>query len=88
MRIDVVPTVEAAAPSELAGVVVLVVDVLRASTTMITALANGCVGIVPVADPDDARSWKDRLQAVSEGETGLTGHVVTDGRAVPNRTRP
>jgi 2-phosphosulfolactate phosphatase len=34
---------------------VLVVDVLRASTTMITALGNGCAAIVPVADPGDAR---------------------------------
>jgi len=33
---------------------VLVVDVLRASTTMITALGNGCTAIVPVADPGDA----------------------------------
>jgi 2-phosphosulfolactate phosphatase len=34
---------------------VLVVDVLRASTTMTTALASGCLGIVPVADPAEAR---------------------------------
>src|SRR5437016_14185631 len=33
----------------------LVIDVLRASTTIITALANGCLAIVPVADPRDAR---------------------------------
>ena len=55
MRIDVVPTVEAVTPSALAGAVVLVVDVLRASTTMITALANGCTGILPVADAAEAR---------------------------------
>jgi len=30
------------------------VDVLRASTTMITALGNGCAGLVPVADPAEA----------------------------------
>src|SRR5439155_1407759 len=34
---------------------VLVIDVLRASTTIITALSNGCDAIVPVADPQDAR---------------------------------
>jgi len=32
-----------------------VIDVLRASTTMITALANGAVRVVPVADVDEAR---------------------------------
>jgi 2-phosphosulfolactate phosphatase len=31
-----------------------VVDVLRASTTMIAALGNGCAGIVPVAEPAEA----------------------------------
>jgi 2-phosphosulfolactate phosphatase len=36
------------------GSTALVVDVLRASTTMIAALGNGCAGIVPVADPDEA----------------------------------
>src|SRR5437899_8062029 len=34
---------------------VLVIDVLRASTRIITALSNGCDAIVPVADPQDAR---------------------------------
>src|SRR5262245_52944102 len=33
----------------------LVIDVLRASTTIITALSNGCDAIVPVADPQEAR---------------------------------
>lgn len=61
MLIDVVPTVEAVAPSALAGVVVLMVDVLRASTTMITALANGCAGILPVADAEEARQRASAL---------------------------
>jgi 2-phosphosulfolactate phosphatase len=34
---------------------VLVIDVLRASTCIVTALANGCAGIVPVATPEEAR---------------------------------
>lgn len=55
MLIDVAPTAEALNPSQLRGSTVLVVDVLRASTTMIVALANGCAGIVPVADAGEAR---------------------------------
>ena len=55
MRIDVVLTADAVAPEQLDGATALVVDVLRASTTMITALAHGCVSITPVADPADAR---------------------------------
>ena len=49
------PTADAVAPGSLGGATVLVVDVLRASTTMIVALANGCAGITPVADAVEAR---------------------------------
>lgn len=55
MQVDVAPTAEAVGPAGLAGRAVLVVDVLRASTTIVTALANGCAGVVPVPDPETAR---------------------------------
>jgi 2-phosphosulfolactate phosphatase len=55
VRIDVAPTADAVVPADLGGVTVLVIDVLRASTTIITALSNGCAAIVPVADPQEAR---------------------------------
>jgi len=53
--VDVAPTPDAVAAAMLPGAAVLVVDVLRASTSIITALANGCVAIVPVAEPEEAR---------------------------------
>jgi 2-phosphosulfolactate phosphatase len=37
------------------GASVLVIDVLRASTTIVSALAHGCRALVPVADADEAR---------------------------------
>ena len=55
MRVDVVLTADEVVPGALAGATVLVVDVLRASTTIIAALAAGCAGITPVADPVEAR---------------------------------
>jgi 2-phosphosulfolactate phosphatase len=55
VRIDVVPTAEAAVVARLRGSTVLVVDVLRASTTIIAALANGCAAVVPATDPEEAR---------------------------------
>jgi 2-phosphosulfolactate phosphatase len=55
MRIDVVPTADVVTPDRVDGVTALVIDVLRASTTIITALASGAAAIVPVAEPDDAR---------------------------------
>jgi 2-phosphosulfolactate phosphatase len=55
VRVDVVLTADEVVPGALAGATVLVVDVLRASTTIIAALAAGCAGITPVADPVEAR---------------------------------
>ena len=42
-------------PGGTTGGLAVVIDVLRASTTMITALANGATRVVPVADLDEAR---------------------------------
>jgi 2-phosphosulfolactate phosphatase len=44
-----------------AGGIAVVIDVLRASTTMITALAHGAARMVPVADVDEARNRAARL---------------------------
>lgn len=54
MRIEVVPTAEAVTAEHVRDATVLVVDVLRASTSIITALAHGAAAIVPVAHPDEA----------------------------------
>ena len=40
---------------------VAVVDVLRATTTIAIALANGAEGVIPVAEPDDATALGGRL---------------------------
>jgi hypothetical protein len=55
VRVDVALLPAALAPAALSNATVLVVDVLRASTTIVTALTNGCLGIVPLDDPDEAR---------------------------------
>ena len=55
MRVDVALLPAALTAAELSTATVLVVDVLRASTTIVTALTNGCLGIVPLDDPDEAR---------------------------------
>lgn len=65
---DVVLTAEAVAPGQLGGATVLVVDVLRASTTIIAALAAGCAGITPVADPVEARRRAGAGGALLAGE--------------------
>ena len=70
MHIDVALTADAAGAMSLGGVSVLVIDVLRASTSIITALINGCDGVVPVATADEARRLASVLPA---GTTVIAG---------------
>lgn len=65
---DVVLTADAVVPARLAGATVLVVDVLRASTTIIAALAAGCAAVTPVADPVEARRRAGAGGALLAGE--------------------
>ena len=39
----------------------IIIDVLRASTSMITALSNGCQGIISVADIDQAKQLAQKF---------------------------
>lgn len=56
----------------LRGDVAVVIDVLRASTTMVTALAHGAAGVLPVAGVDEARRRAAAIgpAAVLGGERG------------------
>lgn len=73
--IDVALTVEELAAAPVAGAAAVVLDVVRASTTIVTALANGARAVVPVATPEEARArgrvWADGPVLVG-GERG--GH--------------
>jgi 2-phosphosulfolactate phosphatase len=48
-------------PGALRGGVAVVVDVLRASTVMIHALASGAAAVIPCLEVDEARQTKARL---------------------------
>jgi len=78
VRIDVAPTADAVVQAELGGVTALVIDVLRASTTIITALSNGCDAIVPVADPQEARR-----RAAAAGNGGALVAGERQGEPIP-----
>jgi 2-phosphosulfolactate phosphatase len=47
----------------LDGAVAVVIDVLRASTTIIYALAAGCPAVMPVAEVEEARATAGRMRA-------------------------
>jgi 2-phosphosulfolactate phosphatase len=53
VRIDVMFGAASVAPGDLAGKVVGVIDVLRASTTICAALANGARTVIPFEDTDE-----------------------------------
>ncbi|MBU4602811.1 2-phosphosulfolactate phosphatase [bacterium] len=47
---------------ELAGKLVVVIDVLRASSTIVTALANGCNGFIPILSPEQAKEEAQQFE--------------------------
>jgi 2-phosphosulfolactate phosphatase len=53
MRLDVFFTPSHAKPADTAGRLVAIVDVLRASTTVATALGNGAKTVIPVEGADE-----------------------------------
>jgi 2-phosphosulfolactate phosphatase len=66
------------APERLAGGVAVVVDVLRATTTIAHALAAGCDAVRPCREVDEAKRLADGLPA---GKVLLGGE--RDGRPLP-----
>jgi len=47
---------------KLAGKLVVIIDVLRASSTIVTALANGCRGFIPILSPDQAKKKAQQFE--------------------------
>jgi 2-phosphosulfolactate phosphatase len=73
MNVEVYLTPIAAADEDLRDVAVIVVDVLRACSTIVTALQNGARAIVPVADMAEAGKIAanlDHSTTVTGGERG------------------
>jgi 2-phosphosulfolactate phosphatase len=66
------------APERLVGSVVVVIDVLRATTTIVHALAAGCSAVRICGDIDEARHLADHLPA---GKVLLAGE--RDARPLP-----
>jgi 2-phosphosulfolactate phosphatase len=59
--IDVILTADAVDPARLPGARALVIDVLRASTSIIAALGNGAAAVIPVETVEEARARKTAL---------------------------
>ena len=73
MKIDVLPVFGKQTDYQLQDTTVIVVDVLRATTSIITALHGGAIKVVPTVDAGDAVALASRLgmrECVLGGERG------------------
>lgn len=68
-NIDVVLTARAASEADVKGKAVLVIDVLRASSTIVTALNHGARAVIPVADMAEA----GKIAAVMDEDVTVMG---------------
>ena len=64
----IVFTADSVRPEDVRGAVCVVIDVLRASTTIITALANGCPAVYPAETPELAREIARKRGCLLGGE--------------------
>lgn len=67
------------APEDVAEGIVVIVDILRASTTMTTALQNGAAGVIPCLNIDDALALRDRDDQFEYLLGGERGGLKIDG---------
>jgi 2-phosphosulfolactate phosphatase len=70
VRVDVVFGGAGLTASETSGRVVAVIDVLRASTSIAAALANGARAVIPLESPDDVVT---RAKALERSDVRLAG---------------
>lgn len=70
-----------------AGHTAIVVDLLRASTTIITALANGAREVIPAESPERAVSLRDEIGKVAVRLCGERGGEMIPGFDMGNSPR-
>jgi 2-phosphosulfolactate phosphatase len=59
MKIDIIPVFGNITREQLNGKLAVVFDVLRATTTIVTAVANGCKEVVPVVTVEEALAYAE-----------------------------
>jgi len=62
LEIDVFTSLNGIPDEAVNNKVVIVVDVLRATTTITAALAAGCLEVIPVLTPEEAIEMRERLE--------------------------
>lgn len=67
--------------------IVIVIDILRASSAICTAFANGAVSIIPVAEIEDAKDYKSRGYLVAAERDGFVLDFADFGNSPFNFTK-
>lgn len=81
-RVDVAFTALEADAGRVEGRVAVVIDVLRATSTMVTALWNGAERVIPVAEADQALQEAAALREAGRKErSGSAGEVEMEGKS-------
>jgi len=65
---DIVLRAEDANPANTRGKLCVIIDILRASTTIVASLAAGCPAVYPVETPDEARANARERDCLLGGE--------------------
>ena len=63
MIVDVIPTVKDLTPQKIYGKTAIVLDIFRCTSTIVTALANGCKEIVPLRSTQEMESIAGKYQS-------------------------
>jgi 2-phosphosulfolactate phosphatase len=87
MRIDVFFTPLGVNTADLSGRGVVVIDVLRATTTVITALANGAKAVIPAATSEEAVRLASNLEKDGVVLAGERKSLRLEGFALGNSPR-
>ncbi|MCX6325281.1 MAG: 2-phosphosulfolactate phosphatase [Bacteroidia bacterium] len=74
-------------PGENLESIVVIIDILRASSAICTAFANGAVAIIPVADISEAKNYKARGYLVAAERDGYVLDFADFGNSPFNFTR-
>ncbi len=87
MKIDVHFTPAGVGAGDLAGRGVVVIDVLRATTTIVTALANGAKAVIPAASSEEAVRLASNLEKDGVVLAGERRSLKIEGFALGNSPR-
>src|SRR3989441_10388411 len=87
MKIDVFFTPLGLAAGDLGGRGVVVIDVLRATTTVVTALANGAKAVIPAATSEEAVRLASNLEKDRVLLAGERKSLKIEGFALGNSPR-